>query len=492
MLFTMVVSLYTSRVVLEVLGVEDFGIFNIVGGIIVLFSFLNTSMTNSCQRYFSVALADINSNILQKVFSSALFFHLTITFVFILITETIGLLLLYYTINIPEHRFNTATIVYQIFIANSIVNIFRVPYNAIILANEHMDYYAYTSIAESIIRLVMLYPLVILPVDKLLLYSLFSLFVSIIMFLLYMFHCQKNFKSISFSFKYDKSILKEMSSFSGWNVFGSIADLGYTQGLNIILNLFYGVSMNAAMGIVNQARNSIFSFVSNLQVSANPQIIKSYTLSNYVYFRNLLCNISKYSYFLMIIIAIPIINNVDFLLCLWLKNPPTHTNTFLKLILVYSLIDSLHGPLWCAMNATGKIKSYQIITSLVLLLNLPCSYIALSLFDYPELIIIVQIILSVITLLVRIYYAKIQCGISFSFYYINAFSAVLKVSILAFPLSFLVYSFFSSGFIKLFIGSILYEFILFVVIYYFGINESERKSILTILNRILQKIKNKL
>lgn len=475
MALTLIVSLYTSRVVLNTLGVEDYGIYNIVGGLIVMFSFLNTSMTNACQKFFSAAVAKNDTITTQKIFSTTLFAHVILATVFLVITETIGLWFLYNKMDIPCERFQCSTIVYQIIIVNTLFGIFKVPYNASIIANEKMNFYAYTSIVESILKLLIVYLLLVIPVDKLLLYSLLNLSIGLIMLFWYMLYCNQKFDGNKFSFHYDSTALKEILSFSGWNVFGSFADLGYKQGSNIILNLFYGVNLNAAMGVANQARSAVFSFVSNLQVAANPQIIKSYTIEDYSYFKSLVCRISKYSYYLMLIVAIPLILNTDYILKLWLITPPAYTNIIFKLCIVFSLIDTLHGPLWTSMQATGKIAIYQIVISAILLLNLPLCYMSLKCGGSPEMVIVVQIIVSIVTLIVRMWFSKTQIDIPVSYYLSNVILPVVIVSILVIPSVYVLSFYYEETILFLCGSSVACFFITLLAIYFAGITKQEKK-----------------
>lgn len=265
MILGMVVSLYTSRVVLQVLGVDDFGIYNIIGGVIVMFSFINTFLTSACQRYFSVSIAKDCIEETKNIFSTSLFIHVLVLLLFAFFAETVGLYFVYNDLVIPDARFTAALYVFHIMVVESCISIFKVPYNAAIIAEEKMDFYAYTSIIENVLRLVVVYLLVIVPFDKLVVYAFLHIWVSFIMLLWYKIYADKRFSYCSSSLKYDKTYLKSMVSFSGWNLFGSIADLGYKQGTNIILNLFHGVTLNAAMGIATTVRSSIYSFITNIQ-----------------------------------------------------------------------------------------------------------------------------------------------------------------------------------------------------------------------------------
>lgn len=367
MILIMVVSLYTSRIILNELGVEDFGIYNLVAGVVILFSFLSNAMITATQRYLSIAIGKKDEKYIQAVFSTSLLSHFFLIFFIFLAAETIGLWLINAKLEIPADRMSATNFVYQLAILTTCVNIIRIPYNASIIANERMSFFAYVSIVETFLKLAVVWALAITPGDKLVIYSFLLLLVAIVIDIAYWYYCQRFLLANKFYLKTNKKLFVELTSFSVWNLFGGLADIGYKQGTNIILNLFWGVSINAVLGITNQIRNALVPFIGNLQLAVNPQMVKSYALGDYEYFKILVYRISKYSYFLMLIIVFPIIFNIDLILELWLKNPPEHTAIFAILTSVYCLVDSLTGPLWAAMQAGGKIKRFQIVTGICLL-----------------------------------------------------------------------------------------------------------------------------
>lgn len=370
MILIMVVSLYTSRIILNELGVEDFGIYNLVAGVVILFSFLSNAMITATQRYLSIAIGKKDEKYIQAVFSTSLLSHFFLIFFIFLAAETIGLWLINAKLEIPADRMSATNFVYQLAILTTCVNIIRIPYNASIIANERMSFFAYVSIVETFLKLAVVWALAITPGDKLVIYSFLLLLVAIVIDIAYWYYCQRFLLANKFYLKTNKKLFVELTSFSVWNLFGGLADIGYKQGTNIILNLFWGVSINAVLGITNQIRNALVPFIGNLQLAVNPQMVKSYALGDYEYFKILVYRISKYSYFLMLIIVFPIIFNIDLILELWLKNPPEHTAIFAILTSVYCLVDSLTGPLWAAMQAGGKIKRFQIVTGICLYIYL--------------------------------------------------------------------------------------------------------------------------
>lgn len=476
MILTMVVSLYTSRVILNELGVEDFGIYNIVAGVVVLFSFISNSMVTSTQRYLSVEIGKDNTDGIQNVFSTSLISHLILVFIILVVAETVGLWFVNSCLDIPEHRMMTTNCVYQLSVITTCFNIIRIPYSASIVANEKMDFYAYISIIEVVLKLLIAWALMVSLGDKLIVYSILLLLVVVLIDIFHFYYCNRKLKSNKFILKIDKLLLKEMTSFSGWNLFGGIADVGYKQGVNILLNIYYGVTVNAALGVSNQVRNAVFSFVTNLQMAANPQIIKSYATCNYAYFESLVFRISKYSYYLMILITIPLIFNIDLILNLWLKNPPLYTSEFVVLSLVFCQIDTLTGPQWVAMQASGKIKKYQVVTSILLLLNLPLSFIFLQLGFSPSSVLYVQILVTLVTLLVRLLFARVFLSISIKSYLKGVVLPIILVTLTSLILPVYVYLH-TDGYTRLLLSFISLLYIA-LCMFVFGTSLNERRLVL--------------
>ena len=476
MILIMVVSLYTSRIILNELGVEDFGIYNLVAGVVILFSFLSNAMITATQRYLSIAIGKKDEKYIQAVFSTSLLSHFFLIFFIFLAAETIGLWLINAKLEIPADRMSATNFVYQLAILTTCVNIIRIPYNASIIANERMSFFAYVSIVETFLKLAVVWALAITPGDKLVIYSFLLLLVAIVIDIAYWYYCQRFLLANKFYLKTNKKLFVELTSFSVWNLFGGLADIGYKQGTNIILNLFWGVSINAVLGITNQIRNALVPFIGNLQLAVNPQMVKSYALGDYEYFKILVYRISKYSYFLMLIIVFPIIFNIDLILELWLKNPPEHTAIFAILSSVYCLVDSLTGPLWAAMQAGGKIKRFQIVTGICLLLNLPVSYLFLMYGYAPSVVLIIQIVITGFTVGVRVLFVKYYLQFSIRNYVREVIFPIVFVTTLSLPIALYIYAE-TGGYYRLLL------FILFVpmmcyIIYVCGTCKSEKEMVM--------------
>lgn len=476
MILIMVVSLYTSRIILNELGVEDFGIYNLVAGVVILFSFLSNAMITATQRYLSIAIGKKDEKYIQAVFSTSLLSHFFLIFFIFLAAETIGLWLINAKLEIPADRMSATNFVYQLAILTTCVNIIRIPYDASIIANERMSFFAYVSIVETFLKLAVVWALAITPGDKLVIYSFLLLLVAIVIDIAYWYYCQRFLLANKFYLKTNKKLFVELTSFSVWNLFGGLADIGYKQGTNIILNLFWGVSINAVLGITNQIRNALVPFIGNLQLAVNPQMVKSYALGDYEYFKILVYRISKYSYFLMLIIVFPIIFNIDLILELWLKNPPEHTAIFAILTSVYCLVDSLTGPLWAAMQAGGKIKRFQIVTGICLLLNLPVSYLFLMYGYAPSVVLIIQIVITGFTVGVRVLFVKYYLQFSIRNYVREVIFPIVFVTALSLPIALYIYAE-TGGYYRLLL------FILFVpmmcyIIYVCGTCKSEKEMVM--------------
>lgn len=404
MLVLMVVSLYTSRVVLAALGVEDYGIYNVVGGIVVLFTFINNAMITSTQRYLNYELGRNDLLQAKKVFSISLNIHILISLIVVLLAETVGLWLLNTTIQYPESREFAVQVTYQLSILTTCIKIIRAPYNATIIAYERMSFYAYLSIFEAVLQLGIVFMLMAYSADRLILYSILLCIVAIIVNLCYYAYCRKKFEICQYTLYRDKSLYRQLLSFSGWSLFGGVANMGASQGLNMILNVFFGVTVNAAMGIATQVNSAVASFVHSFQTAFNPQIVKSYATGDHGYFIKLILSTSKYSYLLLFILALPIYICCPEVLCVWLTEVPDFAVSFCRLMLIFALLDALQGPLWYSVQATGKIKTYQILMSFMILSNLPIAYVCLKLGYSPNSVLVVRCIINLATLFVRMWY----------------------------------------------------------------------------------------
>ena len=384
MLFGMLVSLYTSRVVLQTLGVEDYGISNVVGGVVAMMSFLNDSMSGATSRFITFELGKGNKERLNDTFSSAMIIHLCIAALVMLVAETVGLWFLETQLVIPDNRMLAARIVYQCSIISMILGITQVPYNASIISHEKMDVYAYVGILNICLRLLIVYLLVIGDFDKLILYSFLQLSVSLLIITIYRVYCVRNFFETKFKFIWKTDILKPMLHFSSWDLYGNASVMARTQGVSMLLNVFFGPVLNASAGIAAQVQGAVMGLASNLVTAVRPQIVKQYAVGEYSSMIDLLRNSVKLSFLLICIISLPLICELNFVLTLWLGIVPNYVIQFCRYTLLFNIFANMSMILASAIHATGKIKRISIINGSLYLLVIPFSYVAYKLHASPS------------------------------------------------------------------------------------------------------------
>lgn len=485
MLITMIVSLYTSRVVLNMLGVSDFGIYNIVGGIVVLFTFINSAMSTGTQRHLSYELGKTGQGNITEVFNACLHIHIWLSLIVFILAETVGLWLLNTQMNFPQDRMKAVNWVYQFSIFGCLVSIIRVPYQASIIAYERMSFYAYMGIIEAALKLVIVYLLLIFSADKLILYSILTFSVILLITLWFVLFCHKSFDRIRFKRVRTKQLYKKLVSFSGWAMFGSIANMGLQQGLNIIINIFYGVALNAAVGVANQVNSAVMNFVGGFQQALNPQLVKSQAGGDKVRQMQLICESSKLSFLIMFIVAFPLLVNLDCVLTLWLGQYPPHANSICSLIIIGALIECLSGPLWVTIFATGNIKAYQIIISVILLLNVPASYVGGHLGMSPESMFLIRNIIYALAFATRLVFLRKMIALDISAFLRRVVLPIIKVlCLVTLPVFFIAWKGLiepSDSFQTLICQTASICIYDVIIIYVFGLRSNERMYVLNIL-----------
>ena len=379
MLFTMGISLFTSRVILQTIGVEDYGISSVVGGVISMFTFINAAMVSSTQRYLNFELVRGDANQLRSVFSTSLQIHALIALAIIVLSETVGLWFLNEKLVIPEARMTAAMWVYQCSILSCAVGIMSTPYNAVIVAHEKMSAFAYISILDVSLKLLVVYLLVALPFDKLIILAILNLLVQLFIRYIYTLYCHRHFPESYFQFRFNKTLFKEMFGFAGWSFWGNLAAILYTQGLNMMLNIFFGPIVNAARGIAVQVQSAVQQFVGGFQTALNPQITKNYASNNLPQMHSLMFRSARFSFLLLFFLSLPVLMETNFILTLWLKTVPDDAVIFTQIMICISLIYTTANPCIIANQATGKVKIYQMVVGGILLLILPISYVVLKL-----------------------------------------------------------------------------------------------------------------
>ena len=474
MLFGMLVSLYTSRVILQTLGVEDYGVYNVVGGVITMFTFLNGAMSSATSRYITFEIGKGNMEQLKKVFSTALQIHAIIALLIVILGETVGLWFLMNELVIPDGRMDAAMWVYQCSVVTAVVTIMSVPYNADIIAHEKMSAFAYISVLEIILKLAIVCLLVVLPFDKLKVYAVLLLMVGLLIRYIYTRYCHKHFEESHYIHRIDKPLLKEMSSFAGWSFWGNLAGILYTQGLNMMLNIFFGPVVNAARGIATQIQGVVQQFVGNFQMALNPQITKTYASGELNKMHSLMFRSARFSFMLLFFLSLPIMLETNYILTLWLGIVPENTVIFARIIIAISLIYTIANPCVIANQATGKVKVYQAVVGGLLLLILPISYIVLKMGAPAYSVFIVHFCVESVAQFARMYMLRNMIDLPLWSYVKNIYLPIMGVVLLSIVMPFLVYSNMQEGFIRLLAVSMTCVISVAMTSLFIGMTRNER------------------
>lgn len=484
MLLTMVVSLYTSRVVLGALGVEDYGIYNVVGGVVAMFSILSGSLSAAISRFITFELGTGNLEKLKRVFSSSVTIQMGLSAIILVLAETVGLWFLNNKMVIPESRMYAANWVFQLSLLTFVINLISIPYNAAIIAHERMSAFAYISIFEAVSKLVVAYCIVISPIDRLMLYAIMLTTIAIIIRLIYGSYCKRKFEECTYHFIYDHDLLKQMFEFAGWNFIGASSALLRDQGGNIVINLFCGPAVNAARGIAVQVNTAIHSFVANFMTALNPQITKSYAAGDQKYLMTLLFQGARLSFYILLLLSLPVIINTHYILHLWLGQVPEHTVLFVQLVLIFGMCESISNPLITAMLATGKIRNYQIVVGAFQILNLPISYICLELGCIPESVLVVAIFISQICLAARLYMLRGLIGLSSKQYLKKVYFNILIVTFFSLIIPCILRRYMNDTFFAFVLITLTSLVCTLIVIYYIGCNRDERAFVFSKFSKI--------
>lgn len=428
MLLLMAVSLYTSRVILNVLGVDDYGIYNLIGGFVTLFSFISQALVIAIQRFFNVALGGNDDEHYKKFYSMSINIFAIFALFLIVAGETVGLWFVSTQLNIPAGRETAAIWVYQISLVTLIVNLFRIPHNASIIAHEKMSFYAYISIGEALLKLVIVFMLQSFGHDKLIVYVLLYLTSTVLINAVYWFYCHKRIPLCRFSWMWDNNICKQLVSFSGWNLLSGGSRVLKSQGDAYFLNHFFSVAVNAAFGIASQVYNAVNLFLVNFQIAFCPQLVQTYAAGEMDEHYRLLYRSSKFSYYLLLLIVVPVAFNLQSLLGLWLKEVPEYTSEFCLFMLMAYLVDAIGAPLGTSVNAQGNIKGMQMWSSVLLLAGLVAGFFFLRSGAEPWIVAIITFAVHVGFMLVYVYYARKQCYVSIRTFFSRVIIPIAVVS----------------------------------------------------------------
>lgn len=490
MFITILVSLYTTRVVLSTLGVSDYGIYNVIAGFVSMFSFLTTTMSSASTRFFSFELGNDNIVSQKKTFQITQTIYIIFIGVVLLIGETLGLWFVIYKLNIPQNSYFAAIIVYQISLLTLIFNILRIPYNAAIIAHERMKFYAYISIIEAVLKLIIVFLLVVIKWNKLILYAVLLSVITFLVSFSYYLYAIRNFKECISKLSFDRDKFKEILSFSGWNLTSNLGDVLMDQGLNILLNIFFGPIVNAARGIAYSVKGVVTGFVGNFQMAASPQITKHYANQEFIPMKTLVIQTSKISFYLMLIIVTPIFFCINPLLRLWLTRVPEYTNIFIIIILIEVLVLAMGGTLNIAIQASGRISKFVISLSIIKLINFGLVFIGFKYCKFPpQYALWICIVNSACCMIVKFFFCKIVLSCSFQ----NLMQLILKREILTvFSAGLLIYLISLFCFIPEKITSeILMSVVSFIIViifsFYIGLNKQEQTKILRVIKNRLSK-----
>ena len=474
MIIILIISLYTSRALLSTLGAENFGIYNVVGGVVVLFSFLTNAMTSSTQRFLNYYLGLSDEEKVSKVFNTSIITHFTILILVLILAETIGLWFVKEKLNIPLDKEDTVLWVYQMSVITTLINIMVIPYRASIIAAELMSVFAYVSIFEVILKLIIVLILPYIAVDKLILYVILLSLVSALNLIIYEEVCRKKLSFTKLQIKWDKEQYMAQISFSWWYLFGGFAMVSAKQGLNILINIFFTVTVNASVGIANQVRNAIYGFITSFQTAFNPQIVKLYAIGESEKLLNLIYRSSKFSFFLLFILSFPIILFCKEILSLWLVDVPDYAVIFTQIVMLEAFTEALSAPLWTAIGATGKVKKYQVYVSAIILLTLPIVYIAFKLGFSPIAAFWINLAISVIALLYRLFYIKKYMPYKIQDYFTKVILPCMKITLITIPVSMVLKCYFCSSVVSTILLVLFTVFFSIITIFTLGLDKSEQ------------------
>ena len=492
MVIVLFITLYTSRIILKVLGVEDYGIYNVVAGFVTMFGFLNSSLSNGIQRFFNYELGKNGIAGANKVYNMALLIQVILAVVIIIPTEVIGIWYLHNKMVIPEERMFAAEWVFQLSLITFLLHILQVPYTASVMAHERMDFYAIISVFDVFVKLGCIFMIPLFDADYLILYGIIMTLIALISLLAYIIYAKSKFKEIHIKPIFYKSLFKDMLSFSGWNMFGTLGHMFKDLGVNLILNFFFGPIVNAARGVANQVNSGLQSFVSNITVPVRPQLIQSYSQGNINRSLNLTYTMSKLSCFVLLLMAVPIMLEIDYILHIWLgdKNIPAHTASFVIIIVLNSFLNNLNSAISGLVHASGKMKKYQLAGGSISLISVIIVYFSMLFMEVSELALIVILVMDTVRQIIALIILKsIVPEFSFSIYIKNIIFPVFKVSFIGIIIPICIHSLLPYGLTRFIIVFILSVFLIGFSIYFLGLNCNEKILVKNIFDKLKSKLK---
>ncbi len=487
-LFVMVISLYTSRVVLQVLGVEDYGVYQVVGGLVAMFSVISSSLSSAISRFITFEIGRGDVERLKRIFSTSIIIQLCLCVIVALAVEIGGLWFMHTEMQIPAGRLDAAEWVLHCSVLTFCLNLLSIPYNACIIAHEHMKAFAYVSVVEAVLKLGILFLIAYSPIDSLVTYAILLTVVAALIRLAYTVYCHKHFEeSRCVSLVFDKNLFKDMAGFSGWNFFTNTNFILNNQGVSMLMNVFFGVTVNAARGIATQVENAVLQFVNNFTTAINPQITKSFATGDLNAMHTLVCRGARFSYFVMLIMALPIICETETTLNLWLTEIPDHTIIFVQLSLIMGMCDSLGASGYTACAATGKLKRYSLIITPIGLLEFPLTWLFFAYGAPVASTYYLYIFVKILVLVARMYLMRDMVGLKISTFVTSVFLPVITTTIIAIIPSVLILNFIEPSIYRFFLSVIVGVLSVAISVLYVGMTRTERNTILGKVRHIMYK-----
>jgi O-antigen/teichoic acid export membrane protein len=488
MIFVTLVSLFTTRIILKALGVDDYGLYNVIGGVVALLGMLNSSVTAATQRYLSFDLGKNDIQSLKQDFSACLNIYIGLALVIIIFSETIGLWFVNSQLNIPDNRLVAANFVYQFTIFSSVLSLLWSPYNASLISHERMDVFAWISIVEVTLKLALTYSVLYINYDRLIIYGFFIFLSYVIVGSCYLLYSRIHFEECRFRWFFDKGVYKNLLDYSGWNLFGTSAGLIANQGVNILLNIFFSSAVNAARGIAYQISGIISQLFGNFYTAVKPQVTKYYAGNSIPEMYNLILSSARFMYYLALWIAIPVFFELPYIVHLWLGQTPDYLLTFASLTIICCVLDSFSNPLMSAALASDKIRGYQVVVSLINFMTFPMAFICIKIFNTPTVVFIVAIFISIAANIGRAYYAQKLVGLKMRIFFNKVILRILIPTILAPIIPYFITHLFSQSFIRacstFFISLIASS----LIIYFTGTSKQEKQLILSYAKKAISKV----
>ncbi len=480
MVIVLVINLFTTRIVLYALGVEDYGVYNVVCGFVSMFGFLNTSMSNGIQRFFNYEYGKNGEAGANIVYCTSLFIQVTLSVIVVVLVEIVGLWFLHNKMVIPSERMLASEWIFQFSVVMFVLGIMQAPFTAAITAHERFDFYAVVSVLDAILKFGIAYFLLVVSSNRLIVYGFLMAMISLTNIILYFSYCKKNFKEIYFKPIFNKQMFKSMLGFSGWNLFGSFSGVMVDQGINLVLNFFFGPIVNAARGVALQVNGAVQSFVTNISIPVRPQVTQSYAYGNIERTMNLTFSVSKISCAIILVLAIPASFEIDYLLNLWLgDNVPEHTALFTVIILLTSLVTNLNWATSGVVHATGVMRDYQVYGSLLKMSSVPIAFVLLKMYKIPEIALLLVFVCHVLAHIVGLFFIKKLVGMSLRTYFIKVVFPIMIMFVTSVVSLYGLHSLMPEGIIRLIVVSFASLLIVSTILLMIGFSKKERENIIS-------------